>query len=1136
MKKAAKGIYRILRLVMVTLLVVPVLLFVGTYVALSIPAVQNRIKHEGEKVLSEYLDTQVTIDDITIKPFNQVVLGGVNIPDQQGDSLLNIDKLGAGIDVYRLLADGRVVVTYGEIIGLHGHVTRPDKDSPTNLQFVIDAFKPKDDQPPKPFDVQVRNVVVRQSNLTYDVLSEPHKPAGVFDSNHIAVSHLKADVDLPKLKNNDFDIQIKRLAFNERSGFVLNKLSAQALVTDTALRVSGVNVELPRSNVMIDEVALSYSSLKNLGTEIKTMPLSLDLKNNVVTPADLKAFVPALASWSEPLTITTSLNGNFDEVHIPKLKVSDAQGRMAVNARGYVGRLQSPRDLTFDFQQLKVKASALDVGRVVATVGALTPQARGIITRCGDVNTDVAVSGNTAALRIKGDVSTSLGSVQLDGKMANFKNTGEKQFAGHIATSGLDLGTLLDKSNLGMVALNADASVTLKDKKVNGSIDGHVDRFDFKGQRYDNIDADIVVKGNDYEGHLAVNDELGRIVLDGEAHLAGPATRIQAVADVKNLRPSAWGILKKYPQQTLSLKADVAFVGNSLDNATGNVVLTDIDFKDSEDRGIHLDLLSLDADNTSTPQRIDLTSDYLNGHVTGSYNLQTLVPAIKSMLSKSFPQYFSGYTQRQATDNNLQFDFTLDPDDNLQAFLKLPVKVVHPTTLTGFMDESTGNMAVNVNAPYLLQGNKIIEGTRLEARIDSATHEATLRATTLMPSKNGKISLIVDATGINDRLDANVGWRVMRDQNFYGDLNVSALLKRNENRKLDATIDINPTQVVFNDTAWQVEHGQVRINDGVITVEDVNGHNDNQWIRINGKASRDPDDVLCLELNDMSLDYVFETLNIDNVDFGGRATGSFYASDLFSGAPRLSTPGLHVDDLSYNDAVMGDAEIKSSWLNDEKAVSLYADLAQDNGEHSIIDGAIFVASDSLYLEFDVNKANVSFLKPFMAAFTSDVRGQVSGHATLLGNFHTINLDGDVKADSLTFKLDYTNVYYTCSNELIHIVPDYIAFDHIRIHDREGHEALLGGWLRHNSFHDPSFEFNITKAHHLLCYDTNENINPRWYGTVYGDGAAFVKGEPGQVDIKVNMVTAPQSTFTFVLSNSQEASDYNFITFRDRNKV
>ena len=151
----SKGTYNVLRSVVVTVLVAVVALFALLYLLLLLPPVQERLCHEGEKALSEYLNTEVEIGSVSITPFNQVELKDVLINDQQGDSLLTVGKLGAGISLKDLIADKRVVVTYGEIIGLSGHVTRPDKDSPTNMQFIIDAFKPKEDKPPKPFDVKV---------------------------------------------------------------------------------------------------------------------------------------------------------------------------------------------------------------------------------------------------------------------------------------------------------------------------------------------------------------------------------------------------------------------------------------------------------------------------------------------------------------------------------------------------------------------------------------------------------------------------------------------------------------------------------------------------------------------------------------------------------------------------------------------------------------------------------------------------------------------------------------------------------------------------------------------------------------------------------------------------------------------
>ena len=58
--------------------------------------------------------------------------------------------------------------------------------------------------------------------------------------------------------------------------------------------------------------------------------------------------------------------------------------------------------------------------------------------------------------------------------------------------------------------------------------------------------------------------------------------------------------------------------------------------------------------------------------------------------------------------------------------------------------------------------------------------------------------------------------------------------------------------------------------------------------------------------------------------------------------------------------------------------------------------------------------------------------------------------------------------------------------------------------------------------------------PDWYGTVYGNGSAYVKGGPGICTIGVNMETRRNSKFTFVLSDEVAASEYTFITFRDRN--
>ena len=91
MKKLPRKFYNALRAIVVTVLVTAVALYAGLYVALLIPSVQQRIKNQGEKALSEYLGTQVSIEKIDITPFDQLVLHNVLVPDQAGDSLLRVD-------------------------------------------------------------------------------------------------------------------------------------------------------------------------------------------------------------------------------------------------------------------------------------------------------------------------------------------------------------------------------------------------------------------------------------------------------------------------------------------------------------------------------------------------------------------------------------------------------------------------------------------------------------------------------------------------------------------------------------------------------------------------------------------------------------------------------------------------------------------------------------------------------------------------------------------------------------------------------------------------------------------------------------------------------------------------------------
>lgn len=1134
MKPVVRHSYNVIRTIIVTAIVAVIAVYALLYVLLSVPAVQNKIKTYGEKELSQYLKTDVAIGDISIRPFNQLILYDVKIPDQQGRDMLAVEKLGAGIKMRELLFNRRIVFSYAQLIGLHGHITRKDKKSPPNIQFIIDALKSKDNKPPKKFDIAVHNIVIRKSDISYDVLSEPRLLK--FDKNHVKISDLRADIDLPKLKNNDFKIEVKRLSFNEKSGFVISDFASSLSIDSVETTASNILIRLPGTVLTPNDFSVKYDSIKNIGKAIKKLPVHLVLKNNAITPSDFKSFVPALAKFKDPFLVTAFVDGTQKELRVSQLKVLSSNKSLALDMNGTLYHLDKPSEVSFHIPRLKLDAAAADISALTSDFVKLKPGVKSIISSCGDVHLQGATSGSKKSIVFNGDINTSLGKVNLVDAYVQRQN-GLLNFGGQVFTHRFAIGKLLHQTDkLGEVAVNSRVKASVQGKKLlNGNLQGKIPFVDFKGYRYHNIVADVKNATNSYKGSLSIDDPNGKLNATGNVIIAGKNSRVNLdlLADHFNLSKMK---LIRNNDNIVSLKMKASFAGNKFDNATGSLDVSDVTYELPSGKTYNLKGLNLVANNAGTPQKITLSSDFVQGTLEGKFDFATLIPSVKGILASVFPDVFGQFAKyaNSRSANNFNFKFNLDPTDEFASLVKLPFKILYKTTVSGQIDVPGNKIDVSFAAPYLLQGKNIIEGTSAHVMYDSES-QLHITVNTLFPSKNGKIAIHLNALGVNNRIDSNIGWKYNREHDFHGNIITSALLSRDENKSIQAHVDINPSEIVVNDTVWNVQQGSLDYAHRLLQVDSLHITHDKQFISVLGKVSKDPSDELTLQIKDINLDYIFETLNISNVKFGGHGTGTFFASSLLSKNPRLETPDLHIDSMKYNDALMGDADIQSHWDNENKAVAINCDLSQGNGRHSRIDGAIFPSRDSLYFDFKPDGANVEFMKPFMAAFTSDVKGLASGHAVLLGNFHDIDLYGDLFVEDLMFKLDFSNVYYSCTDS-IHMRPGLIKFNKVKIKDRDKHEALMTGWVSHNHFHAPSFNFTITDAHDLLCYDTNASINPVWYGTIYGNGSAVVNGAPGVVNIKVNMQSAPRSKFTFVLSDSESASEYNFITYRDRNQV
>ena len=1110
-------------------------LYLLLYIAVLLPPVQSWLCETASRELSDKTGGRVRIGSMRIAPFNELELYDVDIKDPYGLPVMNAENIGAGVSLGKLIFERRVVITFAEIKRLNGRITQKAPGAPLSIQFLIDAFKSKEKKEPTKFDIVLNNVILRDCSISFDKLWVPERKDGRFDADHLRVTELSADLRLPVLKNDDIQVDLRRLMLKEASGLRLTRLSGRFHLTKERLVVEDPFIELPGTHINPGNLDVELKGWHSLAEQILSKPLHLELDAATVTPADFACFLPALEHYRQTVWLTADVSYYKGDLHLENLDVVSQPG-ISLQIKGDVSGLTGPvKDMNLDLPVLRVYAEVRAINSIVTDFVRLPESTLALIRRLGDVKVDAKVSGSSSDAGFDGHISVAQGEADID---ATYRQTGTNAhyIKGSVHTSGFELGSLLDKADFGKLIADVAAEMTIKGKDVDGHATVDVPLFTYRKYAYSDIKADITKDGRRVEGEVHASDPNLDFDIEGSVTLADVASQLELNADVRMLNVSALNLGTPYDNTTLNGVIHASLTGNSLANVAGIVDASGLRFSSARYPEIVCENLYVESLRGELPHRLSITSDYFDVTVTGEYDLQSLPASFKELASCFMPDLVKGPAKGSGGRQNFEFSLLLKKDAGLLERLKSPVTLFEDLKLSGNYDSRRGVAALNMDVPYLRQGkDKLLKDTHLSLNVDTADRRCRLLLGTIVPNKKGDISFQVEGTAGNNVLDTEVRWDLGRKRAYNGKVSLSTIFGKDpDTGKSLIEIDVNRSKFAVNDTAWYIDPAKIRYSDKSVRIDGVRVHRTGQYALIDGVATPSPEDTVKVSLRDIDLDYVFETLGIEYVQFGGRASGTFTASSVFTSSPDVSTGDLLVSDMTYNRSVLGDAYIKSHLDMERKAVYLDADIRERRNQVARIYGDIFFVGDSLSLFCNANKVNIGFLKPFMAAFTSSVEGRASGNVHLYGTFKDIDLTGKVFADSLRMKVDVLNTYYTVRDSVT-MTPGNIIINNVKVRDREGHTALFNGRVTHEFFHNPGFDFKFTNARDFLVYDTNAALNPVWYGTIYGNGSGSIHGVPGFIDIKVDMTTAPRSTFTFVLSDTEEAETFEFLTFTDKRR-
>ena len=1104
--------------------------YIGMALLLNTPYIQQRLSVFVAQELETLLGTEVSMGRINIGLLNRIVVEDLLLNDRSGKEMLRVARFSAKFDMLPLLR-GRVSISNIQLFGFHAVLEKATPQSPPNFQFLVDAFASKDTVPRKNnLDLRINSLLLRRGRVSYNVLSEAETP-GRFNAHHINLRNVIASLSLKALRNDSVNAAIRRMSFEEHfSGFRLEKLALKLTGNDKGMQVVGFGVELPHTRLLMDTIRMEYDSLEAMKDFVHNVRFSCRMLPSHIMLGDLSAFVPAFSAFKDSLRIEAEADGTVDQLNCPRLAVSAGRNFQMQGDISFQD-LSRPQDAYVFGNLSRLYADPEGIAFFVRNLSKDYKGVPPVLQRLGTVSFRGELSGYFTDLVTYGRLRTDLGSLHTDIKLSVDREKSAVSYSGSLATDRFELGRLTDNAQWGKITFNVGLQGRHDSDRYPAIVaKGLIASIDYSGYTYENITLDGEYRHGGFTGKAALNDENAALSLNGTINTASKVPTFNFLAEARHVRPHALNLTPKYEGAEFSVKLKADFTGGSIDEMDGEINVDSLQFTSPEQSYFMENFKLIASRPDDTRKRLDIRSSFLRGSIEGDYSYRTLPASILNILRRYVPSLLPAKTDKSVeTENNFGFDLHIYDAELLSRVFDIPLTVYTHSTVKGYFNDKARRMRVEGYFPHLRYDNKFIESGLVLCENPGDRFQARVRLT--QRQAKGTVNLAVEAQAMNDSIRAILNWGNSSAVTYSGRLSATTrFIRRQLEEKLKMEVDIHPTDIILNDTLWNIHPARVVVDSGRIYVHDFRFTNQERYLRIDGIISERPQDTVRLDLRQINIGYVFDIANL-GVNFQGEATGPAYASGVLR--EPVMTTDLFIRNLGINNGLLGDADIHGEWHHDVKGIYLDARIREGDIARTHAHGFIYPIkpTSSLDLQIEADSTNLKFIHYYMRSITPEFSGRATGDVRLYGKFKALTMEGRVFGDA-ALKVDVLNTSFRVKDS-IYITPDGLTFRDNRMYDVRGNQGTMSGFLRYNHFKNLRYNFNFN-VRDMLLMDTRESVDFPFYGTVYGTGNASIAGNAADgVNISVAMTTNRNTNFTYIKDNVTSATSNQFIRFVDK---
>lgn len=1097
------------------------------YLLFLTPQVQTKVIHAISKIIEKRTNHTIKISAVDFSLKGKLILKDI-VLIKETDTLASIHEITSDIGYKKSsYKNKKIHLEYVHFAGLKANI-RTQKNGKTNFQELFDKFS--SNSPNDGWDLTISSFGLSKSTIQY-INDYAEKPESIFDYRYAKIDNLKFEISNFFTENGKLFLNLENLQFTSNINFSLNNLNTQIYIGENSMSLNNFSLRTNKTTLNANFLELTYQSYDDFSDFFKQVKINASIGDSRILLNDLSNIIPDLKGNFNKFRFEGAFTGTLSDFKAKNFKFKFAKDTYLegdFNISGLPNIYET--FMLVDLKELTTVASDIEAIQIKPFKSGKTIKLPKQAHQLGNIAYKGNITGFYSDIVAYGKLTTNAGQINSDILINNDTLNLTTNISGKVQLIDFDLGEVLDrKSIVGKTTLNLDIKTHISQNKTDSHLNGNISSLHLYNYTYHNIDVKGDVSPDKFIGKLNINDTNLKLEFDGNITNSDTNSIFKFNLDVAYADLYKTHILEFDTLGILKGKINSNFIGSSIDDFTGAIAISDLNYKNSR-RTLTEKSSILKFEKNKKNRKIDFISDYAQISVDGTFSSKTILGSLRHIAEKGTPALAQLINATPSQSDELSFTIEINNANSYAQAFYPKLAISDTIKFSGYLDSKSQIISLSTTIDSIQYKNTNIKN--IELSLSSNDKFIELRTVGSSVYNGDKYQVDLNTKLMNDSIKLSVSSEnnIFQKNNLigYGTIEIKDSLPF-------ADISFNPIMLSMADTTWRLSQLHLNTSTKSLEIKNFKLENNEESINIQGIIGQEVDS-LHIGLQRVNLNTFNKYIPKKRYFLNGHASGYAIVTNFFEDI--LVYSDLYINNLKLNKDVIGNVSLKSNW--EDKNKRFYVELNNQRGRLENIDitGYYYLNNKMLDLYAKINNLDLAPLDNIFGESVQDLHGLGSANLYINGTLDKPLINGKLDIINTSFKISYLNTAYTFKG-IFDIVNNTFTFDKREIFAESKDNSKGFGYISGN-FSIPDFRnFNydlLLETDRIATFQTGHLDNDIFYGNIYYKGLLKLYGDKESTNIELEGQTAKDTRIFIPYEDSEGAVETKFLEFVSNKKT